>query len=159
MSCIPTRIAPTIKEDTILKGKRLNRQLKHQPYFVFENKKGELFFYEFLDAKIIPKDYPYYLNVPIKIADNNYFISFNSVEGKDQRINVGGAFLSAIFNEAVNADVFETYVIVHNNYYLYVAIKVMDEENNNCLAEDYLHREVVLKYLRDLRIAYIHSSF
>ncbi|AKA34967.1 hypothetical protein [Flagellimonas lutaonensis] len=74
--CIPVRIAPTISDYKITKGKRFKRGLPKKTVFVFEDPKPAGHFYDCINTRFQLDDYYVDVQVPFSVANNNYFFSF-----------------------------------------------------------------------------------
>ncbi|MAU26271.1 MAG: hypothetical protein CMH48_05585 [Muricauda sp.] len=155
--CIPGRIAPTISDYKITKGKRFKRGLPKKTVFVFEDPKPAGHFYDYINTKFQLDDYYVDVQVPFSVANNNYFFSFYEVEIKDKSLNLFPALFNAVMNEALGSEE-EEYISgrdVLENENRYIAIEVFSSLEKDCLHEDYPSRKEVLVYLRDLKKEYL----
>lgn len=62
-SCIPLRVAPTIKDYKVTKGKRFKKGLPKKNVFVFEDPKDADEFYNYINTKFQLNDY--YVDVQV----------------------------------------------------------------------------------------------
>ncbi len=155
-SCFPTKIAPSIENYRVMKGKRLNRSLERKQYYVFENNTTDEHLFNFLDLHVLPKNYMFYTNIPVYINNNKYYVSFIAVEAKTEIINLLPGLASAIVNEALNTNMDESSEI-NETFYEYVAISVHNDQESDCLKDKSLSKPEVLKYLSKLKDKYLSS--
>lgn len=157
-SCIPIRIAPSIDDYRVVKGKKFKRSLPKRQMFIFENPKDADHFYNYVNTKFTLNAENVYDDIPFKIDGQQYFFSFYEVDIPDKSID----FLSFFFSHALSAaldyeDENDTAPeeVRKENYYL--AIEVYNDIEHDCLTDTSLSREVVLKYLRALKEEYLST--
>ncbi|MFI1772790.1 hypothetical protein [Thalassobellus citreus] len=157
-SCIPLRIAPSIKTDKVMLAKKFKRTLPKAHAFVFEDPKDANEFYNYVNTKYELYHQDVDRNVPFDINDNEVlYFSFHEVEIPDKTLN----FLPFIIDTALKSKDFDpiledAYVSRSGNWY--IAITVTDDALNDCLKPDNIHYQSVLKYLKDLRMEYINTQ-
>lgn len=161
-SCIPLRIAPTIKDYKITKGKRFKRGLPKKALFIFEDTKDADEFYKYVNTKYELEDYYVDIQVPFEINNTSYYFSFYEVEIKDKSINFIPFAFDVLFNAALNNEDFEPYVATEDNSFVrkgnyYIAIEVFSDEHKDCLQENYTNQKMVLEYLRALKKEYLST--
>lgn len=155
-SCIPIRIAPSISDYKLTKGKRFKSGLPENTTFVFEDPKEADAFYNYINTKYNLEDYYVDVEVPFKIGDSEYFLSFYEVEIPNKTLNllpmVVDAALIASDSDAILTDSYESR---SGNWY--IAIEVFNATEKDCLHEDSVSRDVVLPYLRALKEEYLST--
>ena len=156
-SCIPLRIAPTIKTDKVMVAKKFKRKLTKQYAFIFEDPKDANEFYNYVNTKYELNHNNVEWNVPFVIEVNTFFFSFYETEIPDKALNFLPFLIDAKLEQEVMNPMFkDAYVSRKDNWYL--AITVDDAKMKDCLKAEYRKREVILKYLRDLRIEYLNTD-
>ena len=156
-SCIPIRIAPSIEDYQVTEGKKFKRELPKRQMFIFEDPKEENAFYNYVNVKFQLEDDQVYDDVPFSINGAQYFLSSYETEIPDKAINLFPALLDATVNGALNVednDPLEATEIIRNGNW-YIAMEVYSDSENDCLKPNSLSRNVVLKYLRDLKNEYL----
>lgn len=161
-SCIPIRIAPSIKDYKITKGKRFKRGLPKKTVFVFEDSKEADEFYNYVNTRFQLEDYYVDTEVPFTIGKDTYYFSFYEVEIHDKAINLFPAIFDVAFSAALGNDEIEPIlsddaepVLRSGNWY--IAVEVFSNIEKDCLREDSISKDVVLPYLRDLKQEYLST--
>ncbi len=152
-SCIPLRIAPTIKEDKVKLAKKFKRSLPKEYAFIFEDPKDANDFFNYLDARSKYKYLDADWNLPVIIADKEYFLSFHEVEKPTKYINL----LPFLFNTALNLDSNDDEFDIVRKGNWYIALTVSDNYMRDCLNPNFKYRDEVIQYLKKLRIDYLNS--
>ena len=162
-SCIPLRIAPKIEDYKTTKGKKFKRSLSKRQMFVFEDPKEAEQFYSFINTKFDLNHENVYEDVPFVLDETQYFFAFYEVEVPDKTINLGPILVDLVLNLALENEEPELYladesrdITRRENWYL--AIEVYSDLEKDCLAKDSLSRDIVLKYLRDLKNEYLATN-
>ncbi len=155
-SCIPLRIAPSIDDYKITKGKKFKRGLPKREMFIFEDPKDANQFYNYVNIKFELGDEDVYDDVPFKINGQQYFFSFYEVEIPTKTINLIPLVIDGLLDSADMGPFLED---VHasrvGNWY--IAIEAYTDFEQDCLQENSLSREVVLKYLRTKKQEYLST--
>ncbi len=159
-SCIPLRIAPKIEDYKITPGKKFKRSLSKRQMFIFENPKDEHHFYNYVNTKFQLGDQNVYDDIPFEIEGEQYFFAWYEVEIADKSINLAPILFNATMSRLLDSDNDDGFidaeeVIRSGNWYL--ALEVYSDVEKDCLKEDTLSREVVLKYLRALKNEYLST--
>ncbi|WP_425235139.1 hypothetical protein [Ulvibacterium sp.] len=155
-SCIPLRIAPSIDDYKTTKGKKFKRGLPKREMFIFEDPKNANQFYDYINIKFGLDDTNVYDDVPFKIAGQQYFFSFYEVEIPTKTINLIPVVIDGLLDSADIDPVLEdAYASRIGNWY--IAIEVYADFEQDCLQEDSLSREAVLKYLRTIKQEYLST--
>ena len=156
-SCIPLKIAPTIKEDKIKLAKRFKKHLPKQYALIFSDPKDADDFYDFINTKFQLNHEIVEDNVPFKIDGEEYSFSFYEVEKLTKTLNLIPILIDAKLQSNDNDPLFEE-VHTSRKGHWYIALLAMDAHMNDGLNPNYKDREKVIKYLRDLRIEYLNTT-
>ncbi|MDF0706898.1 MAG: hypothetical protein VX772_01575 [Bacteroidota bacterium] len=157
-SCIPLRIAPTIKDYKLTQGKRFKKGLPKKSVFVFEDPKEANEFYEYINTKFQLNDYYVDVQVPFTVEDEFFYFSFYEVEIPTKTINLIPMVLDVALNKSADMDPIleEAYSSRIGNWY--IAIEVFNDIDKDCLSENSVSREMVLSYLRELKNEYLATD-
>lgn len=124
--------------------------------FIFEDKKNANQFYDYINIKFGLDDENVYDDVPFKIAGQQYFFSFYEVEIPTKTINLIPVLIDGLLDSADIDPVLEdAYASRIGNWY--IAIEVYADFEQDCLQENSLSREAVLKYLRNIKQEYLST--
>jgi len=156
-SCIPLRIAPNIKEDKIKIAKKFQRHLPKQYALIFKDPKDADAFYHFINTKYQLNHDPVENNVPFKINENDFSFSFYEVERTTKTLNLIPVLIDAKRQSNDNDPLLEELHTSRKGHW-YIALTSFDPDMNDVLDPDNENREVIIKYLRDLRIEYLNTS-
>ncbi|WP_282160191.1 hypothetical protein [Ulvibacterium marinum] len=155
-SCIPIRIAPSIDDYKITKGKKFKRGLPKREMFIFEDPKDANQFYNYVNIKFELGDEDVYDDVPFKINGQQYFFSFYEVEIPTKTINLIPLVIDGLLDSADMGPFLEdAHASRVGNWY--IAIEAYTDFEQDCLQENSLSREVVLKYLRTIKQEYLST--
>lgn len=161
-SCIPLRIAPTIEDYKLTRGKKFKKSLSKRQMFIFEDPKEEGHFYDFVNTKFGLNHQNVYDDVPFEIDSTTHFFAFYEVEIPDKMLSLGPLMIDLVLNAALENEDPELYVsdesrdlVRKENWY--IAIEVYSDVEQDCLLETSLSREPVLKYLRALKKEYLST--
>jgi len=155
-SCIPLRIAPTIKDHKIMVAKKFKRNLPRDYSFVFKDPKDANEFYNFINTKHSLQHQDVEWNVPITINNEEFFLSFYETEIPTKTVNLIPILVDASLASKGNYPILEDFEFSRiGNWYL--VLTVSDSDMNDCLDPNYKSRENVLKYLRDLKAEYLNT--
>nr|WP_299487009.1 hypothetical protein [uncultured Allomuricauda sp.] len=156
-SCIPLRIAPTIKDYRVVKGKKFKKGLPKKTMFIFEDPKEENEFYNYINTKFDLNDYYVDVEIPFELDGEEFFFSFYEVEIPTKTINLIPLVMDGILSQTTEMDpVFED---VHTsrigNWYL--AIEVFSDKEQDCLHENSPYKQKLLTYLGQLKNEYLNT--
>jgi hypothetical protein len=155
-SCIPIRIAPSISDYKLTKGKRFKKGLPEKTVFAFEDPKDANAFYNYINTKYQLEDYYVDVEVPFTIEDKVYYLSFYEVEIPTKTLNLFTLAVDAALLSSDNDTIFDdSYEMRTGNWY--IAIEVFSKTETDCLSEDSPSRAVVLPYLRSLKEEYLST--
>ncbi len=156
-SCIPLKTAPTIKGDTVMIGKKFKKSLPRNHMFIFEDPKDANEFYNFINTKYDQKENNVAFNVPVKIENQNYFLSFHEIERSSKTVNLVPVVIDAKRESNGNDSLLqEAHVSRLGKWYL--GLTVTDSAINDCLDPNYKTHGQVLKYLRNLKEEYLNTT-
>lgn len=156
-SCIPLRIAPTIKDYKLTEGKKFKRYLPRDNAFVFEDPKDANEFYNFINTKYSLNHQTVEYNVPINVEGEEFFLSFYEVEISDKSINLLPIFAnSALENKGIDPIFDDPQVKQKGNWYL--ALFVYDADMKDCLKSNYPSRAEVIKHLQSIKKEYLTTN-
>ena len=156
-SCIPLRIAPTIKEDKIVVAKKFKRSLPKQHAFVFEDKPYADEFYNYINTKFQLNHVNVTNNVPIIIENQTYFLSFYETEIPNKTLNLAPVLIDAKLENAGNDKLLEDAYVSRKDKW-YILLTVFDKDIKNCLNSKHAQYEIVKKYLQAMRIEYLNTN-
>tara|TARA_R110000868_G_scaffold180489_4_gene421116 strand:+ start:290 stop:910 length:621 start_codon:yes stop_codon:yes gene_type:complete len=159
-SCIPLRIAPVINDYKVVKGKKFKRTLPKRQMFIFKDTKDAEQFYYYVNTKFELNHIDVYDNVPFLINGETYFFSFYEVEIPDKGIDMITPIIGVIGNSLLTfgderADVFNEEAKMYRQGNYFIAMEVFSDLEKDCLADNSFSKEIVLKYLRELKQEYI----
>ena len=153
-SCIPLRIAPEISDHKITVGKKFRRTLPKTHVFIFEDPKDADEFYNYINIKFELNHIDVEYNVPIKINDVGYYLSFYEAEIPDKTLNLLPIAIDAATSNSYSpTDLSEAYTSREGNWY--IAISVTDEDLSNTLDPLYPFRNDIIEYLKNLKQEYL----
>ncbi|WP_233267608.1 hypothetical protein [Algibacter sp. L1A34] len=156
-SCIPVRIAPTIKTDKVMVAKKFKRKLPKRQAFIFEDPKNSNEFYNYVNTKYELQHQDVEFNVPFKVDGQLLYFSFHEVEIPNKTFNLIPVILDAKLDHEGYDPLFEdSYTSRQGNWY--IVITVNDEAMNDCLKPNNLYKASVLKYLKQMRLEYLNTS-
>lgn len=159
-SCIPLRIAPSIDDYKITKGKKFKRSLPKRQMFIFEDLKKAEQFYTYVNTKFQLNHVDVYDNVPFEINNEQFFFSFYEVEIVDKGINLATPILAVIGNKLLEfgdepSEVFNVDPKAYRKGNYYIALEVFSDLEKDCLTKNSLSHNLVLEYLRQLKKEYL----
>lgn len=162
-SCIPLRIAPSIDDYKLTKGRNFKRGLPERTVFIFEEPKEKEAneFYTYVNVKYQLEHDNVYDDVPFQIDGEQYFFSFYETDIQDKSIPILGIFMDVLISKGLDSDdydpIFSPNDGVTRKGNWYIVIEVYSDKEKDCLAIDSLSREIVLKYLRILKKEYLST--
>ena len=156
VSCIPLRIAPTINDYKVTKGKKFKRSLPKKTIYVFQDPKEADEFYNYINIKFDLKDYYVDVDVPFYIEDRKYAFSFYEVEIPTKTLNLLPIFTDVLLSRADVDPVFEN---AHESRIgnFYIAIEVYDDLGNDMLLEESTSRKEIVQFLSELKHQYLNT--
>ncbi|AUP79202.1 hypothetical protein [Flavivirga eckloniae] len=156
-SCIPLRIAPSIKTDKVMVAKKFKRKLPKEHAFIFEDPKDANEFYNYVNTKYERLHLDVESNVPFEIDGELFYFSFYEIEIQHKVLMLLPFLIDSKLNQGEDAPVLgEDYISRNGNRYL--AITVSNANMEDCLKPDNIHRNAVMNYLRHLRVEYLSTQ-
>lgn len=153
-SCIPIRIAPTIKNFKITQGKKFKRDLPKRHMFIFQDHKQANAFYNYVNTKFELQDIDVYDNVPFTIQENQYFFSFYEADIPNKTINLIPIAIDVMLDKAdIDPAMEQMYKSRKGNWY--IAIEVYSDTENDCLQPTSKSKQAVSDYLQKLKDEYV----
>lgn len=156
-SCIPLRVAPSIKEEKLIVAKKFKRTLPRKHSYVFEDPKDADEFYNYINTKYDLNHEEVEFNVPVLINENEYFLSFHEVEIQTKTINLVPIFIDAGLESNGYSPIMEDHQFSRIGNW-YIVLTVSDSKMNDCLNPKYSNREEVLGFLKKTRLEYLNTS-
>jgi hypothetical protein len=98
-----------------------------------------------------------YDDVPFLVDDQQCFFAFYEVEISDKSINLVPLLVDGILYRSEKGPRFENRYSIRNGNW-YIAIEGYNDFEKDCLVKESLSRQMVLKYLRDLKNQYLTTS-
>ncbi len=135
-------------------AKKFQRKLPRQYAFIFEDPKNANEFYDFINMKYNLNDYIVEHNVPFKIKNSEFFLSFHETERVTKTVNLVPVLVDAKResngNEAILTDLHTS-----RKGKWYIVLTVTDSDINDSLAPNYIAQKEVIEYLRALKTEYL----
>jgi len=152
-SCIPIKKAPEIKDYKIVLAKRFKRDLPRKYAFVFEDEKNADEFYRFLYWKLGRLNTDIEVNLPFKVGEHTYYMSFHERPKRDVTVNLFSLFIDAVLiNQGGEPILDGTYA--SNDEFWYILITVSDSELKDCLMPSHPKQQEVVTTLKTLKDEY-----
>ena len=157
-SCIPYQIAPNIKDDKVVKGRKFKRRLLPKDYFfVFKDPKDANEFYSYIKIKYDMNDGQIEKGIPFIVDKKLYYFSFYEVEKSTKTLNLAPVVVDAALDNKNIDPIFEdSYTSRIGNWY--IAINVFNVDGKDCLDTKNQDRNAILQYLKKLRIGYLKTN-
>ncbi|AYN66069.1 hypothetical protein D1013_01070 [Euzebyella marina] len=157
-SCVPVRIAPSIQDYKVMKGRRFKKGLSKRYFFIFEDPKEANQFYNYVNTKFELQHQNVYDDIPFKVDGEQFFFAFYEVNIPNKTLNFGPAIFNSVVSSALNYDDEHEFISgnhVTRNENWYVALEVYSDLEKDCLNPNSLSKEYVLTYLRYLKKEYL----
>jgi hypothetical protein len=154
-SCIPIQVAPQIKEDKIKIGKKFKKGLPDHYTYIFNDPKEVNEFYNYINIKYDLKQTMVDDRVPVWIDKRLYYLSFYEVGKSTTIINLAGMLIDETMErENIPLRVGEKNHVLGKDHW-YIALEVLDYENNDAINPKHENNTVIVKYLKDMRQQYL----
>ncbi|WP_299362410.1 hypothetical protein [Winogradskyella sp.] len=155
-SCIPLSLAPDFQKEgyKLKEAKRFKRELPKQHAFIFVDPKEADVFYNFINTKFELYDLDVDYEVPFRIENELYYLSFFEVEKSTTTLNIFPMMIDAVADGVTELE--DEYVWDYGTWY--IAITVMDNDSKDCLKESHPKHTVVLQYLKNLKQEYVDTQ-
>ena len=137
-------------------AKKFKRKLPKHYAFIFEDPKDANEFYNYVNTKYELHHQDVEWNVPFEIEGKLFYFSFYEVEIPDKTLNFLPFLIDAKLEQEGWSPMFEdNYVSRKGNWYL--AITVSNDIIIDCLKPEYIKREAIINYLKDMRVEYLNT--
>ena len=156
-SCFPISIPPNLENGKLMEAKKFKRKLPGQYAYIFTDPKDANEFYYYLSAKFPPnQEGDSENNVPARIHNTDYYISFYETEKKSRVVNLLPAIANEVMREKNIAIELDEPPIVRDGTW-YIALVITDAAFSDALSPDYKHQKEVLAYVKSLHNEYIST--
>lgn len=139
-----------------MRGKKFKKGLPKKTVFVFEDPKEENAFYNYVNTKFQLDDYYVDVSVPFMVDGNEYYFSFYEVDIPSKFVNLLPLLIDVALERSGGDPILDDAYESRNDSW-YIAIEVFSVSEKDCLAENSPSKDVVLKYLRDLKNEYLNT--
>lgn len=156
-SCVPTRIAPSIQDYKVTKGRNFKRSLPKRQMFIFKDPKPTNQFYTYINTKFQLNDINVYNDIPFSLKEKQYFFSFYEVEIPNKSINLVPLAVDAFLVRADLDPIMEDHYATRKGNW-YPAIEVYSDTEQDCLAADSASNPAISEYFRMLKNEYLGSD-
>lgn len=156
-SCIPLRIAPTIKDDKLVVAKKFKRNLPRHYALIFEDPKDSNEFYNYVNIKYQLDNNNVGWNVPITIQQETLFLSYYEVEIPTKTINLIPIFIDATLENKGHDPIFSDQQFSRIGSW-YLALTVLDSNMRDCLNPKHELYKKTLEYVRDIKTEYLNTT-
>lgn len=156
-SCIPLRIAPSIKEDKVMVAKKFKRKLPKHYAFIFEDPKDAGEFYNYVNIKY-DLNHVNVQNIPFIMDKETYHFCFYETEIPSKSINLIPSIAhKALENNGLPTLGIDDDIKFHRFGNWYLVLTVLDNDMNDALHPHYKPRNEIIKFLKDLRMEYLNT--
>ncbi len=156
-SCIPLRIAPTIKEEKVMLAKKFKRKLPKRYAFIFEDPKDAGEFYNYINTKYGLDHQNVERNAPIMVNNTTFFLSFYETEIPTKTINLIPILIDAgLTKNGIDPVLEDAEFSRIGNWY--IALTVSDATMEDALHPGHEAHRKIITYLRKLRIEYLNTT-
>lgn len=156
-SCIPYKIAPKIDGELIVKAKKFKKNLPNFYGFIFKDTKNADEFYKFINTKYNLKNINVDSNVPIRINNKTYYLSFFERERTTETINLIPFVIDAHRSSKGNDPILEDLYSSRNGFW-YIVLTVTDTEIQDCLNPNYPQHNEIISHLKNLKKEYFSTN-
>lgn len=154
-SCFPISIPPDLENGKLMEAQKFKRKLPNQHAYIFTDPKNAHEFYYYLSAKFPPnQEGDSENNVPIRLDNTDYYITFYETEKKSRMINL----LPAIANEVMSdknipIELDESPIVREGTWY--IVLTITDAEFTDALSPSHKNQKKILAYAKSLHNEYI----
>lgn len=153
MSCIPLKNAPRIADYDIVVAKKFKKDLPKSYAFVFQDNKNADEFYQFLYFKLGRIDYDLDADLPFKVGNKTYYLTFHERPRQSVTLNLLPIFVDATLqSQGLDPALGELYESGDESWY--ILITVVDSEYRDCLKPSYANQQEVVLALNELKDEY-----
>jgi len=156
-SCIPIRIAPSIRDDKIMLAEKFQKKLPKKYALIFEDPKGEEEFYYFINATYDLDQDDVQWKVPFSINNETFFLSFYEVNKSTKTINFGPILINSYLTSKGIGPLFKDAESSRIDHW-FLALTVSDSRDTDCLNPNHQYYKEVVNYLRALKSEYLKAT-
>jgi hypothetical protein len=140
-----------------MEAKKFKRKLPGQYAYIFTDPKDANEFYYYLSAKFPPnQDGDSESNVPARIYNTDYYISFYETEKKSRIVNLLPAVANEIMSKKnIGIELDEPPIVREGTWY--IALIITDTAFNDGLSPSHKNQDKVLAYAKSLHNEYIST--
>ncbi len=157
VSCIPVRIAPSIKEDKLMLAKKFKKHLPKHHAFIFEDPKNSNAFYHYINTKFKLNHKDVEFNTKIKVEGKDFFLSFYEIEIPTKTVNLIPIAIDATLDRN-DIDPIATDLAISRIGNWYLALTVSDGEMKDCLHPNFEFQAEIIAYLREVKKEYLYTN-
>ena len=157
ISCIPIKIAPSLKEGKVLKAKKFVKQLGNRYVFAFEDPKNANEFYYYINAKYQVSYDDSEGNIPVIISDKKTYLTFYEINKETQTINLIPLAVDAALENKGRSPILHDVESSRSGKW-YIVLTVTNEAMQDCLRPSYSSQKEVVAYLENLQKEYMSTS-
>jgi len=154
ISCIPLSIAPNIDGGKVYPPRKFKKHLPQNYVYVFEDPKDANEFFEYMNAKFQVVYDDDLGNIPIKIENNTYYLTFYEVERNTQTVNLVPIVVDAKLDQEGYSPILEDAHVTRTGNW-YIAITVTDEGLKDALNPSYDNYKKIVAYADTMRTEYL----
>jgi len=155
-SCIPIRIAPSIRTEKLMLAKKFQKKLPKEYALIFEDPKDAGEFYYFINSKYNVYEENDQWKVPISINNETFFLSFYEVEKSTKTINFVPILFDGFLGSKGIDPLFQNFEYSRTGHW-FLALTVSDLHDTDCLNPNYQYHKEVVNYLRALKSDYLNA--
>lgn len=156
ISCIPISVAPKIKDYKLKTARKFKRGLPNEKSFIFSDPKDAHAFYNFFLRKFnLDFDYEGW-SAPFDLDGKKYYLTYYEAERVTRTINLLPITANLALENQGMDPLFDQEFSRIGNWYLIFTVN--DEAFNDCLSNNYPHRERIIAYLKQLKNEYLANQ-
>ncbi len=153
-SCIPLRIAPTIKEDKIMVAKKFKKKLPNSYSYIFEDPKDADEFYTYFNTKYnIKSDVD---GAIFNIDGTDFYLAFYESEIPTKTINLIPIATDAVLESKGMTPLFQEHEFTRMGKW-FIVLVVSDIDSKDCLRPDFALQPKIVNYLKKIREKYLYT--
>ncbi len=156
-SCIPLRVSPVVKDERVMKAKKFKHKLPKRYAFIFEDPKIANEFYTYINVKFSPDQNNVENNIPIVIEGETHYLSFYEVEKNTTTVNLIPIIADGILENKGHDPLFGDIEYTRKGRW-YLVLTVSDESYRDSLHPDDTSRDIIVRYLKDLKKEYLNTD-
>ena len=159
LSCLPTKIAPRIKEYKVKRGHKFHKELSQHYTFIFKDPKQAYDFYNYINIVYQLNYYSVDRDVQFVLSDELFAFSFREAEKTTEFVNLLPVAIDLTLEQKGYARFLESTYQSRTGHW-YIIMTVFDELGNDALHPQHRKQKAVLRYLNTLRTNYLaHQNY